>query len=361
LEHNQHYRAFGSLFFMLHQGKLLWLLNTPVIGRWFRRVLRVSGESSSVGRRRITRILPHAIFWWDGPNQVAEFRTHAKFSKRLYYAFAPLWWAMHAWDWAFADRWVPDLSFGFSTLTVYPDADPETNTVDGDCDNWTAGGDTWANVLARAGTEAYPSTTSGTCINFTPGSTTNQWISISRAIILFDTSALTSTASISAAVLSLYGTAKADPTSISPNVDIYTTTPASNTDIVPADFSQFGSTSQTGVPITYAGWSTTGYNAFTLNATGLGNVSKTSISKFGTRNANYDVAATAPTWANDFDTHLANYWADQAGTANDPKLVVTYSTAAVTGTATASITEADIVTGGKTIIITLTGDTWIPA
>ena len=37
------------------------------------------------------------------------------------------------------------------------------------------------------------------------------------------------------------------------------------------------------------------------------------------------------------------------------------ATAAVTGTATASITESDIVTGGKTIIITLTGDTWIPA
>lgn len=33
--------------------------------------------------------------------------------------------------------------------------------------------------------------------------------------------------------------------------------------------------------------------------------------------------------------------------------------AAVTGTATASITEADIVTGGKTIIITLDGDTFI--
>jgi len=34
-------------------------------------------------------------------------------------------------------------------------------------------------------------------------------------------------------------------------------------------------------------------------------------------------------------------------------------TAAVTGTATASITEADIVTGGKTIIVTLTDDTWV--
>lgn len=35
--------------------------------------------------------------------------------------------------------------------------------------------------------------------------------------------------------------------------------------------------------------------------------------------------------------------------------------AAVTGTATASIIESDIVAGGKTIIITLTGDTWVAA
>ena len=36
-------------------------------------------------------------------------------------------------------------------------------------------------------------------------------------------------------------------------------------------------------------------------------------------------------------------------------------TAAITGTATATIDEADIVAGGKTIIITLTGDTWLAA
>jgi len=40
---------------------------------------------------------------------------------------------------------------------------------------------------------------------------------------------------------------------------------------------------------------------------------------------------------------------------------ITTPTAALTGTATASITEADVVAGGKTIILTLTGDTWIPA
>ena len=33
-------------------------------------------------------------------------------------------------------------------------------------------------------------------------------------------------------------------------------------------------------------------------------------------------------------------------------------TATISGTATASITEVDVVAGGKTIIITLTGDTW---
>lgn len=35
--------------------------------------------------------------------------------------------------------------------------------------------------------------------------------------------------------------------------------------------------------------------------------------------------------------------------------------ATLTGTITASVTEADIVTGGKTLILTLTGDTWIAA
>ena len=39
----------------------------------------------------------------------------------------------------------------------------------------------------------------------------------------------------------------------------------------------------------------------------------------------------------------------------------TGSSAALTGTATSSISESDIVTGGKTIILTLTGDTWVAA
>ena len=324
-----HYRAFGSLFFILHQGKLLWLLNAPVIGRWFRRVLRISGESSSVGNRRITRIIPNAIFWWDGPHQAAEFRTHAKFSKRLYYAFRPLWWAMHAWDWCVADRWVPELSFGFSTLTSSPDADPETNTVDGRVQQtYTAGsGVPWATLIADAGNAFNDSTTIEGAVSISSDSGTNVWRFLCRGIFLFNTSALTSSASISSAVKSLYGSSKADNLVIAPTINIYTSNPASSTALAAGDFTSLGSVAQCDTAITYAGWSTAGYNDFTLNATGRGNVSKTGISKFGTRNVNYDVAAVAPAWSASTNSQLNCYQADQTGTANDPKLVVTYGMA----------------------------------
>lgn len=42
---------------------------------------------------------------------------------------------------------------------------------------------------------------------------------------------------------------------------------------------------------------------------------------------------------------------------HEPSILVASS--ALTGTATASITETDIVGGGKTIILTLTNDTWV--
>lgn len=328
---DQYYSAFGSLFFLLHQGKLLWLLNAPIIGRWFRYVLRISGESSSVGRRRIFRILPHAIFWWDGPNQRAEFRTHAKFSKRLYYAFAPLWWMLHAWDWCVADRWVPQLSFGFDTLIKYPDpSGGSPATCDGRAKQWYAAENTaWATIIAGAGQSATRNADDA-YIGILGGTTSAGWKQLIRGFFLFDTSAIGADATISATVLSLYGTSKGDGLSSGANIDIYTSAPASNTVIATGDFDSAGAVSQTGNPISYANFSAAGYNNFTFNATGRGNVSKTGISKFATRNANYDVAATAPPWASAGDTWIAGYYADQAGTTTDPKLVVTYTLEEIT-------------------------------
>ena len=255
-----------------------------------------------------------------------DFRSHAKFSKRLYYAFRPLWWTLHTWDWCVADRWVPELSFGFSTLTKYPDADPETNTVDGYVYQGysTGSGVSWATIIAAAGNNVTDTVANDDVIWLWADTSSGNWQACLRAIYLFDTQTLTSSAVISAAVISLYGTGKSDGLAVTPDIDIYTSAPASNTVLAAGDYDSLGSTSQTGSPITYAGWSASAYNDFTFNATGIGNISKTGISKFGTRNANYDVAGSPPTWSSN-SSWLSGYFADQTGTANDPKLVVTYT------------------------------------
>jgi len=246
-------------------------------------------------------------------------------------------------------------------LTAYPDADPETNTVDGPTSHQLAlgSGASWATVKAGAGTNASPSST----VNgfwMASDNVSNQWRELSRVAFLFDTSKLTAGAVKSSAILSLYGHEIYDDLGSAPSLDIYTSSPASNTDLVGTDFPLFGTTSQTGSPKAWASLVINDWNNWVLNGTGIANISNTSISKFGIRDATYDVGSSTPTWSSNAFTSIDFRLADQTGTANDPKLVVTYtSLAAVTGTATESITEADIVTGSKTIIITIDGDTFI--
>ena len=318
---------FGLVFFQRHQRTLLWLLNAPLLGRWFRWVLRINGERSSVGRRRITGILPHAICWdhEGGEQRVAEYRTHEKFGKRLYYALAPLWWAMHAWDWALADRWVPRLSFGFSTLTAYPDASPETTSVDGYVGQDEAvAGVAWGTIRGAAGNDFDDALATEVALWIKGGTTTDQWRDLYRSVFLFDTASLGAAASVSAATLSLYGDGKGDGLGVTPNVTIVSSAPASNTGLAGTDYATLGATALCDTPITYAGWAAA-YNDFALNATGLAAISTTGVSKFGGRNSNYDLANVAPTWGSALESYLSTFFADQTGTANDPKLVVTYA------------------------------------
>ena len=140
-----------------------------------------------------------------------------------------------------------------------------------------------------------------------------------RSFFLFDTSALPDTDTISSASFSVYGTAKSDVGSKNPTIILYATTPSSNTAPVSADYLQFGSTDLSD-SIAYAAFSTTAYNDLTLNATGIAAISKTGVSKFG-----LDWANPANT-TNDASS-VSGYYADQTGTANDPKLVVVHSAA----------------------------------
>jgi hypothetical protein len=74
-------------------------------------------------------------------------------------------------------------------------------------------------------------------------------------------------------------------------------------------------------------------------------------------NDNYDVSDVTPSATSTTVNMLGEaYSAMVAISLKEPG-----GSAALTGTATATINEADIVAGGKTIIVTLTGDTWIPS
>lgn len=229
-----------------------------------------------------------------------------------------------------------------STLTVYPDPNPESTSVDGIVSQgYGLGvGVTWGTIRTDAGNDPEPNPAQGAAIQMSSDDVSSRWRIIRRSIFLFDTSALGAAATISAAVMSLFGFSKLDQLGISPNIDIYTSNPATNTDLVAGDYAQIGSTSQTGAPISYASYDTTAYNDFTFNGTGLGNISKTGVSKFGARNANYDVSGTTPSWSDTLSSNIQCRFAETASTTSDPKLVITFSTTNIktfNGVATASV------------------------
>lgn len=209
-------------------------------------------------------------------------------------------------------------------LTFYPDADPETISVDGYA--WGTGptpeGTTWAELHDGAGSNYSDSGTTGNILIWC-GTTTDYWFRLSRGIFLFDTSSL-SGKKITSAIFSIYGAYKVDQLDIAPNINIYSVSPASNDALVAEDYSSLGTTAYCDTAITYANWDASGYNNFTLNSTGLAAISKTGITKIGLRNANYDVANIVPsTWLSYKSAELRFYCAEK-GESTKPKLTVTY-------------------------------------
>lgn len=204
------------------------------------------------------------------------------------------------------------LSVSALTLTAYPDPNAETTSVDGFVENYADPGVFATMNAASAGTSINDSATYLTAQNSKPGAAD---FNLQRAFVLFDTSALTASANISSAVVSIYGTFKADANTDS--LRLVASTPASNTALVTGDWDQLGTTALAS-DITLASFSTTGYNDFTMSD--LTAVSKTSITKLGFRTTK-DIAATAPTGSNyaQFDS------ADKALTTSDPKIVATYT------------------------------------
>lgn len=214
-----------------------------------------------------------------------------------------------------------------TTLTAYPDPHAETTTVDGYIYH---GPQSWAD--ARADTDGAPTievSDSGTVLKVVSQVESSVTFYIVRAFTLFDTSSLTASATITSADYSLYNIA-AQRLDQDNDAQAYialvgNANPASNTAIIATDYDQTGSTEMSDTHIDITNLGSDGYQTWTVNATGLTNISKTGITKWALREG-HDLEDSQVAGANAL-SQAGFSSADVADVTQDPKLVVEYTVA----------------------------------
>ena len=222
--------------------------------------------------------------------------------------------------------WLP-VPAGATVTTVYPDADPETATVDGSMTRSQAD-NTWANLRDGAATSVNSTAASQSFYEQASGASADTYARLRRTGFLWDASSIADTDTKDSAIASFYGAAGAtDGLTSAMILNLTSFAPASNTDLVGGDFAvaNFGSTKFVTGGYAQSSWSASAYNDLTLNADGLTNISLTGISKFGGRSEHDidNVAPGGPFTSQADDVEAVN--AETAGTTQDPKLAVTHS------------------------------------
>lgn len=318
--------VFSKQWFGKHQNKLLFLLNNKFTRFIFRKIMRIDCKKD------ILALLPNSYIIKGSKKDeyIADFRTHDKYAKRLYYAFKPLWYIIHAFDTLFANKWIPEWNLGFDTLTVYPSAGTSGTTCDGTVTRIPPAVEYLSEIRIGDGTSYDTIHEYGDIVRIVAAEfsvQTNKYQMLRRYIFTLDTSSLTAFAQISSAVFSIYGYSGSTTNGLgSTSMDICSSTPNSNNNIQSSDFSQFGVTSFGNID--YDSYSTSGYNNITLNSSGISNISKTGVSKFGAK-LGWDInnSSSGLSWGASKETKFGGFFADYLGTSQDPKLVVTYTLA----------------------------------
>ena len=205
---------------------------------------------------------------------------------------------------------------GSTTTTAYPAAGSNA-PVDGEARSDT-GADTFANK--RSGAGASQNDTNATTNACKIETTTTNWWQFNRGIFGFDVSSIGDTDTIDSGILSFDGTASTD--NFAQSVVIDRNPPSSDNTVANGDYNVAGwdGVEQSTGRIALSGWSTN-YNDFTLNAAGIGNVSKTGYTWFGCRMSG-DFDNSAPTFAADSISAAGMNMSDQTDTTQDPKLVI---------------------------------------
>lgn len=319
-------------FFNRHQRNILKFTNSK-IGRWFfglnrlvgdNKVLYITPSSVSVARndglydtycvsRNVYAInLAKVLFWLP----VFQRETNGMNVLRPAYQLAFIF---------FLTLLKPSFGFLLTTSTFNPVAG--TNSpIDGQINNGAGAQSFATSRAAAAGTSA--SATEGTAQfngGYYDGNDANS-NSIQRAVFHFDTSAIPDTDTISAATFSIYVTSVNNGANTWPGSNAYVglvlSNPTLDNAIVVADYEITAHWTMTkqGADLAHASLTAANqYYDWILNATGLGNISKTGLTKLGLANGN-DIDNVAYTATTNFG--FSCQFADAA--ANLPKLVVTH-------------------------------------
>ena len=296
-------RVFDKQWFHSHNVILLWGLNTPIIRYVFRKMLGISYKGKIYGIEPNCFLYDKKILLIEGElvsRVTHEFHTFPKYAKRLQKRLYFLWFFMHIWD-LLVEKRINHLSFGFSSFNFNPDAEPETSTVDGYAGNDVgAAGTPWATLIAAAGTDG----TDGTAtilLGIISGTNSNEYRNIDRPIILFDTSSIDDSAVINTAIINLMPATLVNGLSgqshDNSRVVALSAAPASNTALAAGDYDSLGVTSF-GESDIQANVTENIWMPITLNASGIANIDKTGISKFGFKYKwDFGATTTGLTWS----------------------------------------------------------------
>jgi hypothetical protein len=333
-KYSGYWQAFNANWFRNNQKKILSWVN----GGWLKR--KISRYALRLDTKEdLMEIGPsyYKVGLPDGQIQ-ASFRTHDKYSKRVYYSLFLFWWALHFIDWLLLDRFVPKYSFGFTVLTAYPQAGHGGSNTTCDTGFWCyIVGSTFATLRGSGTCSTIGIDNSyGTCAGLYCSATASRFDSLFRGGFTLDTSALGATSTITAASFYLCaiqnGASGGSNPYVAPysNINLVSLTPTYNANsLATQDYSALGTTSYSSVTVVNFVDDGTTYTEMVLDANGLATISKTSITSFGTK-LQGDVVNRTPTYLANAQLYYNVYFADNTGTAKDPKLVVTYTAGATT-------------------------------
>jgi hypothetical protein len=166
-------------FFRNNQSKLLFILNVPVIGMLFRRIMWIEDY-----KNKVVCVTPNAyhVRLRDGRFRYTG-RASDHYSEALFKNLNWLWRLAHEWDMLVANRLVPALNLGFDSYTSQPD---ETNSNDTFMSN------------------GFPGNNYGGLGEMYLGNNTGGDNNTERDLVKFDLSSLPASISVSAATYSMW-------------------------------------------------------------------------------------------------------------------------------------------------------------